>query len=176
VPLTFDPKGSSKDNGRPRDFGWRDFLDISIKWRQVSEPNDPVFWIDLLAPEAFAEGFGLQTPMVTGQMNVVRYYPYFSRALEVVKKLVADSGTVFFNIFFIFYFLFFIFYLIFYFYHSLLCSDDLVVARSATVSHPRTSFDHDYGHLSVCACEKGLGFRVRGSEFRFVHLECGAQL
>jgi len=51
--------------------------------------------IDLLAPEAFAEGFGLQTPMVTGQMNVVRYYPYFTRALEVVKKLVADSGTVF---------------------------------------------------------------------------------
>jgi hypothetical protein len=48
--------------------------------------------IDLLAPEAFAEGFGLQTPMVTGQMNVVRYYPYFSRALEVVKKLIADSG------------------------------------------------------------------------------------
>ena len=31
--------------------------------------------------------------MVTGQMNVVRYYPYFSRALEVVKKLVADSGA-----------------------------------------------------------------------------------
>ena len=48
--------------------------------------------IDLLAPEAFAEGFGLQTPMVTGQMKVVRYYPYFSRALEVVKKLIADSG------------------------------------------------------------------------------------
>ena len=46
----------------------------------------------MLAPEAFAEGFGLQTPMVTGQMNVVRYYPYFSRALEVVKKLIADSG------------------------------------------------------------------------------------
>ncbi len=100
VPLTFDPKGSSKENGKQRDFGWRDFLDISIKWRQVSEPNDPVFWIDLLAPEAFAEGFGLQTPMVTGQMNVVRYYPYFSRALEVVKKLVADSGTLLFNSFF----------------------------------------------------------------------------
>ena len=23
----------------------------AIKWRQISEPNDPVFWIDLLAPE-----------------------------------------------------------------------------------------------------------------------------
>jgi hypothetical protein len=93
VPLAFNPKGSSKDNGKPHDFGWRDFIDISVKWRQISEPNDPVFWIDLLAPEAFAEGFGLQTPMVTGQMNVVRYYPYFTRALEVVKKLIADSGA-----------------------------------------------------------------------------------
>jgi len=30
--------------GKPHDFGWRDFVDISIKWRQISEPNDPVFW------------------------------------------------------------------------------------------------------------------------------------
>jgi len=93
VPLAFNTKGSSKENGKAHDFGWRDFMDIAIKWRQVSEPNDPVFWIDLLAPEAFAEGFGLQTPMVTGQMNVVRYFPYFARALEVVKKLIADSGA-----------------------------------------------------------------------------------
>ena len=26
-------------------FGWRDFFDIAVKWRQVSEPNDPVWWI-----------------------------------------------------------------------------------------------------------------------------------
>jgi len=91
--LYFDPKGSSKENSKPHDYGWRDWIDICVKWRQISEPNDPVFWIDLLAPEAFAEGFGLQTPMVTGQMNVVRYFPYFRRALEVVKKLIADSGA-----------------------------------------------------------------------------------
>ena len=38
--------------------------DVAVKWRQYSEPNDPVWWIDLLAPEQFAEGFGSQTPMV----------------------------------------------------------------------------------------------------------------
>jgi tetratricopeptide (TPR) repeat protein len=91
--LYFDPKGSSKDNGKAHEYSWRDFMDIAVKWRQISEPNDPVFWIDLLAPEAFAEGFGLQTPMVTGQMNVIRYYPYFERALAVVKKLIEDSGA-----------------------------------------------------------------------------------
>jgi len=91
--LYFDQKGSSKDNGKAHEYSWRDWIDIAVKWRQVSEPNDPVFWIDLLAPEAFAEGFGLQTPMVTGQMNVIRYYLYFDRALEVVKKLIVDSGA-----------------------------------------------------------------------------------
>jgi len=91
--LYFDPAGSSKNTGKNHDFGYRDFMDIAVKWRQISEPNDPVFWIDLLAPEAFAEGFGLQTPMVTGQMNVVRYFPYFARSLEVVKRLIADSGA-----------------------------------------------------------------------------------
>ena len=44
VPLSFDPKGSSKDNGKAHEFGWRDFMDIGVKWRQISEPNDPVFW------------------------------------------------------------------------------------------------------------------------------------
>ena len=55
VPLSFNSAGSSKDNGKTHEFGWRDFMDICVKWRQISEPNDPVFWIDLLAPEAFAE-------------------------------------------------------------------------------------------------------------------------
>ena len=36
-------------------LGWRDAFDVAIKWRQLSEPNDPVLWIDRLAPEAFAE-------------------------------------------------------------------------------------------------------------------------
>lgn len=41
-------------------FGWRDLFDIAVRWRQVSEPNDPVWWIDRLPAKAFTEGFGLQ--------------------------------------------------------------------------------------------------------------------
>jgi hypothetical protein len=33
---------------------------VSIGALRFSEPNDPVFWIDQLPAEAFAEGFGLQ--------------------------------------------------------------------------------------------------------------------
>ena len=62
--------------------------------------------------------------------------------------------------------------------HFLLCSSCIFIfifylvslsfsfARSASFTHPRTFlFDHDYVYLSVWACEQGLVFRVRGSEF-----------
>lgn len=50
--------------------GYRDLFDVAVRWRQLSEPNDPVWWIDRLTPSAFREGFGLQTPMVNGQLKV----------------------------------------------------------------------------------------------------------
>ena len=60
-------------------FGWRDFFDIAVKWRQVSEPNDAVWWIDALTTQAFEDGFGLQTPIVNGQLKTIRYYSYFDK-------------------------------------------------------------------------------------------------
>jgi hypothetical protein len=68
--------------------------DVLIKWRQYSEPNDPVWWVDLLSPEQFAEGFGSHTPMITGQTNVVRYYPMFARAFAIMKSLIRDQCNV----------------------------------------------------------------------------------
>jgi hypothetical protein len=29
-------------------FGWRDWFDIAIRWRQYSEPMDVVYWLDRL--------------------------------------------------------------------------------------------------------------------------------
>ena len=72
-------------------FTYRDIADVAVRWRQVSEPNDPVWWIDLLTKEAFHEGFGLQTPLVTGQTHVPRYYPYFEQALQRTKELVLEQ-------------------------------------------------------------------------------------
>ena len=54
-----------------RPVGYRDVFDVAVRWRQLSEPNDPVWWIDRLTAEAFREGFGLQTPMVNGQLKVI---------------------------------------------------------------------------------------------------------
>lgn len=60
---------SSSFHRKPHKFGWRDAFDIAVRWRQLSEPNDPVYWVDLLSPEQYAEGFGSQTPLITGMLR-----------------------------------------------------------------------------------------------------------
>ncbi|KYR01134.1 tetratricopeptide-like helical domain-containing protein (TPR) [Tieghemostelium lacteum] len=82
---------SSSGQTTPHQFQWRDLYDIGVKWRQLSEPNDPVWWIDLLSPKQFQEGFGSHTPMITGQCQVVRYYPMFERSFELMKKLIPNT-------------------------------------------------------------------------------------
>ena len=83
--------GKAADIRGCRVRNYRELMDIAVRWRQVSEPNDPVWWIDKLTPESFGEGFGLQTPLVTGQTHVPRYYPYFSHALSITRELVLEQ-------------------------------------------------------------------------------------
>ena len=55
------------------------------RWRQLSEPNDQVVWVDLLTRREFEAGFGSHTPMYSGQTKCVRYYMNFERwALDLV--------------------------------------------------------------------------------------------
>jgi hypothetical protein len=68
--------------------------DIPVRWRQYSEPNDPVWWVDLLSPEQFEEGFGSHTPMITGQTHVIRYYPMFERAFAIMKDLMPSQCSL----------------------------------------------------------------------------------
>ena len=62
-------------------------INVIVKWRQLAEVNDPVWWIDMLPWELFSEGFGLQTPMLTGQLKVPRYYPLFQRCASPARCL-----------------------------------------------------------------------------------------
>lgn len=88
--LKVDGLSSSKERSAHQ-FGWRDMFDIVVKWRQYSEPNDPVWWVDLLTKEAFSEGFGSHTPIVTGQCKVIRYGRMLERSLPIFKKLVKEQ-------------------------------------------------------------------------------------
>ena len=33
-------ESGASGNMQPHDFGWRDAMDVLVKWRQLSEPND----------------------------------------------------------------------------------------------------------------------------------------
>ena len=74
--------------------GWREMYGAAVRWRQISEPNDCVFWIDLLTPEAFKQGFGSHTPILTGQTRSARYYSQCARCLGIVKRLARERGEV----------------------------------------------------------------------------------
>lgn len=65
------PGASPRAAGATHVATWRDVYDVCVRWRQLSEPFDPVWWIDRLTRESFEDGFGLQTPLVQGQMEVV---------------------------------------------------------------------------------------------------------
>ncbi|PSC68513.1 suppressor of RPS4-RLD 1-like isoform X1 [Micractinium conductrix] len=73
-------------------FGWRDAMDIIVRWRQLAEPNDQVIWVDLLTEREFTAGFGSHTPMFTGQTKCVRYYMVFDRALAMFKRCLEAAG------------------------------------------------------------------------------------
>ena len=87
--------GSNSANPTDHAFGWRDAFDVAVKWRQLVSANDSVWWIDQLGrwddDELNNEGFGLRTPMVSGQLKVVRYYPYFQKAFESMRALILSQ-------------------------------------------------------------------------------------
>lgn len=89
-PGTLDGKSSSAHR-KQHQFGWRDMYDIAVKWRQYSEPNDPVWWVDLLTPTQYAEGFGSHTPIITGQCKVIRYGRMYDRSLPIFKSLMKQQ-------------------------------------------------------------------------------------
>ena len=94
VPGSASSDGSLSDD-HDHAFGWRDAFDVAVKWRQLVSANDSVWWIDQLGrwddESTNQEGFGLRTPMVSGQLKVVRYYPYFRKAFESMRSLITTQ-------------------------------------------------------------------------------------
>ncbi|KAI5065864.1 hypothetical protein GOP47_0018488 [Adiantum capillus-veneris] len=76
-------------------LNWHDVYSIAVKWRQISEPCDPVVWVDKLSEKEFKAGFGSHTPMVLGQARVVRYYPNFPRAFAILKDMIISKRCVY---------------------------------------------------------------------------------
>ncbi|KAK9165906.1 hypothetical protein Scep_001097 [Stephania cephalantha] len=75
-------------------MSWKEVYSIAVKWRQISEPCDPVVWINKLSEE-FNSGFGSHTPLIVGQAKVVRYFPNYQRVLTVAKRVMNETMYVY---------------------------------------------------------------------------------
>lgn len=89
----------AKDEGIPKAchiFSWRDFAEIAVRWRAMSEPMDVVWWIDLLPDIMISrskEVLGLATYIVRSNAKIVRYYHYFDKAFQLTKmQLLENKG------------------------------------------------------------------------------------
>lgn len=81
-----------RSSGHPK-MSWQDVYTLAVKWRQISEPCDPVVWVNKLSEE-FNSGFGSHTPVILGQAKVVRYFPNYARTLDVAKTVMKDKKYV----------------------------------------------------------------------------------
>ncbi|XP_021629242.1 suppressor of RPS4-RLD 1 isoform X3 [Manihot esculenta] len=74
-------------------MSWQDVYSVAVRWRQISEPCDPVVWVNKLSEE-FNSGFGSHTPLILGQAKVVRYYPNYERTLNAAKTIMKEKMFV----------------------------------------------------------------------------------
>ncbi|KAF5752853.1 suppressor of RPS4-RLD 1 isoform X1 [Tripterygium wilfordii] len=74
-------------------MSWQDVFSLPVRWRQISEPCDPVVWANKLSEE-FNSGFGSHTPLILGQARVVRYFPNYERTLDIAKTIIKDKQFI----------------------------------------------------------------------------------
>ena len=70
---------------------WRPVYDVAVRWRQLGEPNDHVYWIDGMPRHDFEEGFGSHTPILKGQHETVRYFRHYTRVFEALKSYAPEQ-------------------------------------------------------------------------------------
>ncbi|GMH36453.1 hypothetical protein BSKO_04321 [Bryopsis sp. KO-2023] len=92
--LSSGATGHRDSENRYEEAGWRDAMDLVVKWRQVGEPKDQVLWIDMMTRERFEEGFASDTKTYYGQTKHVRYYSNFERILTNWKRVISETGKV----------------------------------------------------------------------------------
>ncbi|KAK2967664.1 hypothetical protein RJ640_030535 [Escallonia rubra] len=96
--------GFTEDKSSSRSMmSWHHVYSVAVKWRQISEPCDPVVWVNrlrrmiaaVLFSEEFNSGFGSHTPLIVGQAKVVRYYPNFQRTINAAKAAIKEKKCVY---------------------------------------------------------------------------------
>ena len=72
-------------------LGWRDLYDIAVRWQQLSEPKNPIWWIDKL-PKKLTSRMGLKTYITKGSSKDIRYIKYYDYTFNITRQYLASSG------------------------------------------------------------------------------------
>lgn len=72
-------------------LGWRDLYDIAVRWLQLSEPMDPIWWNDKL-PKKRGSRVGSSTYISKGSLKAVKYSKYYDYTFNITRQYVANSG------------------------------------------------------------------------------------
>ncbi|KAG8444199.1 hypothetical protein GDO86_009401 [Hymenochirus boettgeri] len=72
-------------NGKTRLMQWRDMFDIAVKWRRISDPDQPVLWLDQMPAQSLIRGFNNHINLIRGQVINMRYLDYFNTIMGFIK-------------------------------------------------------------------------------------------
>jgi tetratricopeptide (TPR) repeat protein len=72
-------------------FSYRDFFDTAVKWRQLADAFDVVFWLDGYPLQSQMELVALSTSLYSGLKKNTRYYPYFNMTYELFRREMKDK-------------------------------------------------------------------------------------
>ncbi|XP_071501487.1 tetratricopeptide repeat protein 13-like [Diadema antillarum] len=85
--------GRNFRNGNGKRFGWRDVMDIAVKWRRYIDPDQPVLWLDHMPSVSFHTGYSSHMNLIQGQHHNIRYSSYFETVFNLTKRMVQQHGA-----------------------------------------------------------------------------------
>jgi hypothetical protein len=71
---------------------WRDLFDVAVRWRQLGELADNVWWWDKITLQQKEIEDGFSTPIIYAAKNVSRYGTYFVKSFELMKREMLIKG------------------------------------------------------------------------------------
>ena len=78
-------KGPGKSTEKP--YTWKELFSVAVRYRQLVDPEQPVFWVDSLPDYTSEEGHREDITLVRGPVASVRVSQYFDLAFKLAKTM-----------------------------------------------------------------------------------------
>ena len=78
-------KGPGKSTERP--FSWKELFSIAVRYRQLVDPEQPVFWVNSLPDYNLDEGHREDVTLMRGTVGSIRLNQYFDLAFKLAKTM-----------------------------------------------------------------------------------------